>query len=111
MPIKVNDIVTINTTYVAANLATQASDPLLRQTITSLDRLSQVSSTVLARGAIAEPAKKTHSATGALLYFIKVIPTQQTHISYRSAQDGAGRGVIIYFRNLTDLESSFQIVS
>jgi hypothetical protein len=103
MAIKINDIVKINTSYIATGLVTQPSDPLLRQTITSLERLSNITSKILDRGMIAD------GVSGNVLHYIKLVPTSCKHISYRAPHDGPGQGITIYFRNLIDLESSFLI--
>lgn len=103
MAIKINDIVTVNTAYIANTLAKQPSNPTLRQTLTSLERLNNTPSTVLDRGWV---AKSDNSGT--VTYFIRLVPTSTTHIAYRPPQDGPGRGIILYFETLAELEASFQ---
>jgi len=103
MAIKTNDIVKINTSYVATGLVTQPSDPLLRQTITSLERLVNVTSKILDIGMLAD------GVSGKCLHFVKLVPMSSTHIAYHAPHDGPGVGIVIYFRNLIDLESSFTV--
>jgi hypothetical protein len=103
MALKINDITNVNIAYVANTLAKQPSTPTLRQTLASLERLNNASSMVLDRGWV---AKSDNS--GKVIYFIRLVPTSTTHIAYRPPHDGPGRGIILYFETLAELEASFQ---
>lgn len=102
MTIKVKDTVTVNATYVENVLSKCPSTPTLRQTLASLERLSNTTSTVLDRGWVAKS-----DGSGTVTYFIRLVPTSSTHIAYRPPQDGPGRGIAIYFDTLPELESTF----
>jgi len=104
MPIKIKDTVNVNTAYVADTLSKLPSTPMLRQTLVSLDRLSNVSSVVLDRGWIAKPDR-----SGKLLYFLRLVPTSSTHLAYRPPHDGPGQGITIFFHSLAELEASFLV--
>lgn len=100
--LNVGSTVAVNKEFVDSVLATRhPMDPNLRQTITSLERLSNTESTVLDIG------WSSHQRLGTILYFIKVVPLDPTHVSYRPVQDGPGRGITIYFTSPTDRLSSF----
>lgn len=102
MPIKVKDTVAVNVIYVENVLSKRPSTPVLRQTLTSLERLSNITSTVLDRGWVAKPDR-----SGAIIYFITLVPTISTHIAYRPPQDGPGRGIAIFFETAAELDASF----
>lgn len=102
MTIKIKDIVNVNTAYVVNTLSQQPSTPMLRQTLVSLERLSNITSVILDRGWLAKPGN-----SGSLIYFVRLIPTSTTHIAYRPIQDGPGRGITIFFETLAELEASF----
>lgn len=107
MPRKPKDeLVTVNTTYVNDVIAKIPSDPTMRQTIQSLERISNVQCKVLERGSMARP-----DCSGEPMFYIKVVPTYHKHVSYRPPHDGVGKGIVIYFYSKADLEGAFNKVN
>ena len=106
MAIAVNDIVSINVDYVTNVIAKMPSDPTLRQTINSLERLCNTQCRVLDRGRMANP-----DLSGTLLYWIRLIPLDSNHLMYKPVYDGPARGILIYFYSAQDLEATLTKVS
>lgn len=106
MALKVNDTVAVNLSYVENTLAKLPSDPILRQTLISLNQLSNTTARVQAVGWMAKPG-----GSGQVMQYIKLIPAARNHITYHPVFDGPGRGLTIYFYSLDALNSSFNVVS
>lgn len=100
--LKINDVVTVNTGYVNTTLASQASNPRLRQTLDSLHRLSNTRARITSLGRMAKPGW-----SGEVLYYIGLLAEDTNNLTYHPSFDGPGRGTVIYFCSSEALNASF----